>query len=650
MLLTRLSQVAFAVSMLFAAGEPGANFETYNPDSLLQRTNFVTYSDQFDNAAWTKLNATVTADADGTADKIVPNTTNAQHTISQTGVVVAGAPGVVMTRVKPGGYSWIALQIGGAFVYFDIANGAIGATSNGTGTITPSLDDPGYYDCAVRPTNGVLASSEVTIYVATGSGASGFAGDGVSGIFVRRIQANRNTLVPVTYQKVTDWNTEYLAAAGSRVHMWQDNLRTVPVTAVEQTVGCWDDLSPNGKNATQSTSGSRPKLSARYNLLTKSEQFDDAAWGKATADTSVLANVVANPIDGSVTADKLIEASVTATNHYVFQGATPGIGVPVTLSVYAKAGERNFLWLAGEGIATALAFFNLATGAVGTQSGTAGGRSATITPVTSSPGWYRCTLQWTTTVAVGFNVFVGLGSADNTINYAGTANSGLYVSAADFRTAGDAALNQPAYQRVNTATDYDTAGFIHYLKFDGTDDSFQTPSIDFSGVNKMTVWAGATKLSDAAVCLLAELTAQGSTTDGGFYLAAPGNAASASYSAATRGTVAATAGATANNFAAPTTRMLVTQMDNSGATMAAQLSARIDGSASALTLSGGPTTAGNFANAALNIGRRNNTNLPFNGRMTSLTVRGSTTPTSAAFIKKMEQYAAKLAGQSFVST
>jgi len=59
-----------------------------------------------------------------------------------------------------------------------------------------------------------------------------------------------------------------------------------------------------GNHAFQSTAASRPVLSARYNLLTKTEQFDDAAWTKAGA--SVSTNPVNAP-NGTLTADKLVE-------------------------------------------------------------------------------------------------------------------------------------------------------------------------------------------------------------------------------------------------------------------------------------------------------------------------------------------------------
>src|SRR5690606_22013677 len=144
---------------------------------------------------------------------------------------------------------------------------------------------------------------------------------------------------------------------------------------------------------------------------------------------------------------------------------------------------------------------------------------------------------------------------------------------ADLRLTSDAALDQPAYQRVNTSTDYDTQNFIHYLKFDGTDDSLQTPSIDFSGVDKMTVWAGVTKLSDAATGIVCEL-GNGSDTNS-FYLAAPGTAAS-NYQVEVEGTGGSTSRYAP--YAAPISSLLTLLLSSVGSGASEMIVAHVDGS------------------------------------------------------------------------
>ena len=78
-----------------------------------------------------------------------------------------------------------------------------------------------------------------------------------------------------------------------------------------------------------------------------------------------------------------------------------------------------------------------------------------------APGIYR--LSVTTTIVSGGAVYFGVfkQSIDSTKTFKATAY--------DLRLAADAHL---PYQRVNTATDYDTAGFPNYSKFDGIDDNW----------------------------------------------------------------------------------------------------------------------------------------------------------------------------------
>lgn len=54
------------------------------------------------------------------------------------------------------------------------------------------------------------------------------------------------------------------------------------------------------------------------------------------------------------------------------------------------------------------------------------------------------------------------------------------VLTADLRDSNDAA-GQPGYQRVTTSTDYDTVGFLPYLRFDTSDDALVTASMTLSG-------------------------------------------------------------------------------------------------------------------------------------------------------------------------
>lgn len=74
------------------------------------------------------------------------------------------------------------------------------------------------------------------------------------------------------------------------------------------------------------------------NLLLRTEEFDHAYWTKR--NSTITANATTAP-DGTLTADKLVENTANA-EHNVTYGWT-GTNQRLTLSVYAKAAERNFL-------------------------------------------------------------------------------------------------------------------------------------------------------------------------------------------------------------------------------------------------------------------------------------------------------------------
>lgn len=114
--------------------------------------------------------------------------------------------------------------------------------------------------------------------------------------------------------------------------LFQDSAGTTPVTAYEQPVGRIVDRSGRGNDIIQATSTKRPTLSARYNLLTYSEQFDNAAWSKS--GSTVTQNAGTAP-GGALTADKLVENTNNGV-HQVSQTVTMPSGA-TRFTVRAKA-------------------------------------------------------------------------------------------------------------------------------------------------------------------------------------------------------------------------------------------------------------------------------------------------------------------------
>ena len=374
--------------------------------------------------------------------------------------------------------------------------------------------------------------------------------------------------------------------------MYQDRARTIPYTAVEQPLGSFTGL--NGTTATAPADVNRGVVSARVNLLEKSEDLTDAYWSK----------------DGVTALGNVLTETATTGEHQIQRNVSCGIGESFTFGVTASANERGWLLLIDDS-GGGYAYFDLDNAVVGTENSLA---KASI--VDDGTGKLKCAIEATSVdTFIRFRARIALGDATNT-SYAGDGVSSINIFNAFITTTSNAHL---PYQRVNTATDYDTVGFPHYLTFNGTNTCYTTPSIDFTGTDKMTVWAGVTKLSDATMGALLEMSANSSTTAGTLMLRATDYPSGPEYTVYGRG-ASAYVGVVAGIAAAPSTRLLTGKVDFAAAT-GQQVLARLNGvnGGAAATDTGG----GSFIAAPLYIGARAGTSFYFNGRLYGLIVRGA---------------------------
>ncbi len=377
--------------------------------------------------------------------------------------------------------------------------------------------------------------------------------------------------------------------------LFEDSAGTIPVPSVlERPVGRILDKSGRGNHAFQTSNPSRPTLSARYNLLTKTEQFQDGAVWFLTSGVSITANSGLAP-DGTTTADLMSFTSVSYPQ--VRQNVTLQANTSYTFSCYIKR-------VSGSGIGS-FDIFGVGVINVAQQ-------------FTTTTNWQRVSVTGTTTAAGSATVFV-------CPEYEPTKTGSYLIWGADLRPTNDG-VGIPAYQRVNTATDYDTTGFPPYLAFNGVDRWMQTATIT-PGTDKAQVFAGVRKLSDAAQGTVAEFSASLAANNGTFYLAAP-NSAAANLAFASKGTAAATAIATP--FAAPLTSVLTGLGDIAGDVS----TVRVNGAATTDVTDQG---TGNYLAYPMYIGRRGGTSLPYNGRIYSLITRFGPNLT-AAQIASTETY------------
>jgi len=367
---------------------------------------------------------------------------------------------------------------------------------------------------------------------------------------------------------------------------------------------------------------SRPVLSARVNLLTKTEQFNDAAWGKF--NTTVTANTTTAP-DGTTTADSIFETTANA-GHSIFQTPTVVVGVTYKTSCYIKANGRNYAFLrATLGSAIDGVSVDLVTG----TASSAVGSPSNITSVNAGDGWWLVSFN---SVCVGntsssIDIITSQDGVYANRIYVGDITKGIYLWGADLRVANDG-VGIPSYQQVDTSTSYDTVGFPLYLRCDGTDDYMLTNSIDFTATDKVTVWAGVRKLLESSSQGIIELSTAISLNNGSFSLFAPDGGVTFSF--VSKGSTARGANTSSAAYVAPFSGVAACSGDISGDSVIL----RINGTQAASNTADQGT--GNYGNYPLYLFRRAGTTLPFNGRCYGMIVRGA--QSSTAQIAATETY------------
>jgi hypothetical protein len=193
---------------------------TLAPKGLLieeQRTNLLLRSEEFDNASWTKLNTTITANSsvspDGTvdADTLVETTATGVHRISQsftpsaTGSFTSSIVGKASTR------NWLAIQndfgSNNTTQLFNLSTGALGTQSGAGGTATIRSLGNGWYRCTLTTTTSTTNAGACNIYVSSGDNINSYAGDGTSGLFIYGAQlevgAFATSYIPTVASQVT---------------------------------------------------------------------------------------------------------------------------------------------------------------------------------------------------------------------------------------------------------------------------------------------------------------------------------------------------------------------------------------------------------------------------------------------------------------
>jgi hypothetical protein len=224
-----------AVSVGITANIPRLDYTGGGCPSLLlepQRTNLVTFSEQFDNAAWTKdagdtiaANFSISPDGTQNADKIIPSVTfsdshRVRQSILQTGVYSYSL------FAKAAGYNWIKVRMSLAWANVNLNNGSVGFQSgtsakvesypNNWYKITISTTDPDgfFYVIPMISDNNNITPAE-------------FSGDGTSGILAWGAQVEAGS-----------YPTSYIPTLGASVTRLADTASKTGISSlIGQTAG-----------------------------------------------------------------------------------------------------------------------------------------------------------------------------------------------------------------------------------------------------------------------------------------------------------------------------------------------------------------------------------------------------------------------------
>jgi hypothetical protein len=385
----------------------------YGTQTAKAEENLITNSEDF--TAWGQQGVVIVANdiaaptGATTADKVSENTTTDIHRVQPSTVsFVSGLAYTFSAFVKDGDRNFIQFFFPSAFSTADYANFNVSAgtlgTVGGSATATITSIGGGWYRCSVTATATSSASGATSIALITSStSARAESYLGVSKfVYLWGAQLEQRSAVTAYTVTTTQPITNYipvLQTAASGVARFEHNPTTFESLGLEIE-------------------------EQRSNLMTYSDDFANAAWGKT--NSSITSNTIVAP-DGTLTGDKLVEA-VSTTIHRISQQATTSATATNSGTVYVKAAERtqvNIALIESTGTHFYQAIFDLTTLVISAGgSGTVTNTATSITPVGN--GWFRCSI----TAAFGSGTAVRLAidtAAANSAVTTGNGWNGLYI-------------------------------------------------------------------------------------------------------------------------------------------------------------------------------------------------------------------------------
>ena len=238
-----------AVSVGPVANVPRLDYLNSSCPKLLlepQRTNAAQYSEQLDNAAWTKNGVSVTANSavspDGytNADKIVETATTGPHGLTPTYSIANSTTYTFSIFAKKAENDYFIMNIytgvSSNFTSFNVANGTIGTTGAGA---TAKIENyaNGWYRCSLTVATAATGTPNIFMWTARADNAIEYTGNGTNGTFLYGCQ-----LEAATYA------TSYIPTLGASVTRGADAASKTGISSlIGQTEGTlFVDFTLNG--------------------------------------------------------------------------------------------------------------------------------------------------------------------------------------------------------------------------------------------------------------------------------------------------------------------------------------------------------------------------------------------------------------------
>ena len=356
----------------------GPRFD-YDPGNVLQQ-NWLSYSQQFNNAAWSNSHTTVYPNTLQAPDGTYTAST-ITNTVGQNSYISQGTPVSVPVGTAYVMSVYLQQLVGNGLVYFENI-GAVGispvtvnllAGTISTGTLTP-VGNGWYLASWPTTTNASSPNPHFVMYM------------NVYG-------------VSTSAQSVGVW--------GAQVSVSSAQLPYLATTSTPQTV-----CAPKGLLIEE----------ARTNSLLQSNTFT-TTW--VTSNATVTANSVVSP-DGSVNASTIVPT--TSTNSHLIDQSIAVTAGSWNVSFYLKSDGYTKIGIREDAITGASVAVDLSIGATLYTTGT---NTTSVTSVGN--GWYRVSMNYTVSANASHTYSIYVLPASYTtgsfygINWAGDGASGVYV-------------------------------------------------------------------------------------------------------------------------------------------------------------------------------------------------------------------------------